>query len=315
MGDRGAAERAALWFEYLAEEIFQDKSQWSIAAGCVGTRTGLRGQKNRCDLDDFVRHLWQPSAGNDKLPDKKEYVWNNFDVSKADEADQEKVAEAIDDVRKRGKEKMSPERDAAGNVVKGPDGKPKMVGTGKFQLGGKVGKFTNLLNTMNINGQDNYFDCMKKIGEPIAKVKEALEGEKDDKIKKKIQGHVDMAQAATDRVIYLREMEMGKNMINGGKGAKGEPRPSLKDYFENQEIKTKKITSGYKDLQYEWPDKEETCKDANVQKHFGSKEKAEAAWDKAMADLTKADDDGAHQKAANALKESRSKMTPKPPCA
>ncbi|KAH8892723.1 hypothetical protein GQ53DRAFT_822240 [Thozetella sp. PMI_491] len=77
--ERGAAERYAYFLSYVAEEVFTDSSKWTIAKGCVGTRTGMRGQKNRCDLIDFCNHLWAETTdekGNkDKYVAKDKQVW------------------------------------------------------------------------------------------------------------------------------------------------------------------------------------------------------------------------------------------------
>lgn len=49
-----------MWFaDYIAEEVFnEDGHTYKTAPGCVGTRTGLRGQKNRCSLVEFLDHVW-----------------------------------------------------------------------------------------------------------------------------------------------------------------------------------------------------------------------------------------------------------------
>ncbi|RYP87129.1 hypothetical protein DL769_000588 [Monosporascus sp. CRB-8-3] len=67
-GERGAAERALYWSTYVSEEIFENAADREIAAGCVGSRTGLRGQRNRCDLLEFLDYIWAPADGNDLRP-------------------------------------------------------------------------------------------------------------------------------------------------------------------------------------------------------------------------------------------------------
>ncbi|EMR63438.1 hypothetical protein UCREL1_9618 [Eutypa lata UCREL1] len=62
-GLTGATERATMYSIYLAEEIWTDTSQWSIAKGCKGTRKGVRGQDDRCNLAEFVDHLWESTEG------------------------------------------------------------------------------------------------------------------------------------------------------------------------------------------------------------------------------------------------------------
>lgn len=56
---------------YLAEEIWTDSSNWAMAKGCVGSRTGIRGQVGRCNLAEFVDHLWETTDGALKDKDGK----------------------------------------------------------------------------------------------------------------------------------------------------------------------------------------------------------------------------------------------------
>ncbi|KAL3439790.1 hypothetical protein BJX65DRAFT_315411 [Aspergillus insuetus] len=64
---RGGPERALFYSVYIMEELgYTDTSQMTIAADCVGTRMGLRGQPNRCRLNEFLDHIWMPEPNNDK---------------------------------------------------------------------------------------------------------------------------------------------------------------------------------------------------------------------------------------------------------
>ncbi|KAK3945005.1 hypothetical protein QBC46DRAFT_336852 [Diplogelasinospora grovesii] len=78
-GSRGGAERAAYFITYLMEEIYTDSSKFTIAAGCVGSRTGLGGQKGRCSLLELCDYLWidrqDPETGA-KLGDTKPVLEN-----------------------------------------------------------------------------------------------------------------------------------------------------------------------------------------------------------------------------------------------
>ena len=87
----------------------------------------------------------------------------------------------------------------------------------------------------------------------------------------------------------------------------------LSDMFENQPVKSSTRT-GPGGMQYPWPDKDLTCKDPAVVKHFVTEEKAREKYDDAMKALNKADDDGAHQKAVDAVRKGKSGMATKPGC-
>ncbi|KAH7024681.1 uncharacterized protein B0I36DRAFT_416181 [Microdochium trichocladiopsis] len=56
-GPRGSAERSIFFADYMAEEIFTNAADRRIATGCQGTRTGLRGQRGRCNLIEFLHHI------------------------------------------------------------------------------------------------------------------------------------------------------------------------------------------------------------------------------------------------------------------
>ncbi|KAJ5185310.1 hypothetical protein N7491_006819 [Penicillium cf. griseofulvum] len=88
-GIRGASERAFYFSTYVSEEIFTDASKRTVATGCVGTRTGLRNQPNRCTFMEFCDHLWHETEINanthemDKRPDiTKTYMGNVIDKNK-----------------------------------------------------------------------------------------------------------------------------------------------------------------------------------------------------------------------------------------
>ncbi|KAL8285041.1 hypothetical protein RB597_002226 [Gaeumannomyces tritici] len=85
-GPRGAAERAFYYSVYLMEEIrgFQGLGgEYRLASGCVRTRVGLAGQLKRCNLAEFLDHIWRATptktaAGTavlDTKPDMSKIQW------------------------------------------------------------------------------------------------------------------------------------------------------------------------------------------------------------------------------------------------
>ncbi|KAH8893932.1 hypothetical protein GQ53DRAFT_821806 [Thozetella sp. PMI_491] len=76
-GKRGAAERAMFFMVYLQQEVFLDASQRTVASGCTGTRTGIRGQTGRCTLAEFVDFIWKMDPDNPQIahPDKTLIQW------------------------------------------------------------------------------------------------------------------------------------------------------------------------------------------------------------------------------------------------
>lgn len=58
---------------YLSEEIYTSSDKFTVAKDCVGSRKGIRGQENRCDLADFCDHLFERflKPTGEKGPDGK----------------------------------------------------------------------------------------------------------------------------------------------------------------------------------------------------------------------------------------------------
>ncbi|KAL2850301.1 hypothetical protein BJY01DRAFT_245473 [Aspergillus pseudoustus] len=85
-GERGAAERAYIFSLYIQEEIYDDpRTQGAIASGCVGTRTGVLGQLNRCTFRELCEYLWAPSFPGQERPDITRAVWQPFTMEIADQ--------------------------------------------------------------------------------------------------------------------------------------------------------------------------------------------------------------------------------------
>ncbi|KAL2860832.1 ankyrin repeat domain-containing protein [Aspergillus lucknowensis] len=79
-GIRGSAERI-----YMQEEIFTDPAKdGGIATGCVGSRTGLRGQKQRCTLRELCEYIWAPTGDYNTKPDPSKMLWPTWNDARAD---------------------------------------------------------------------------------------------------------------------------------------------------------------------------------------------------------------------------------------
>lgn len=65
---------------YLLEEVYDQPSDMRIATGCSGTRTGIRGQPNRCDIAEFCDHLFEPFEKPTGQVDANGDAIKNFDV-------------------------------------------------------------------------------------------------------------------------------------------------------------------------------------------------------------------------------------------
>ncbi|KAL6230235.1 hypothetical protein BDW75DRAFT_248859 [Aspergillus navahoensis] len=112
-GIRGSAERAFIFTIYMQEEIYDDPAkEGGIASGCVGSRTGLRGQKSRCTLRELCEHIWAPTNEHNTKPDRTKMEWPTWNAAKAEEVWNKKeitVAEAmtlvLEDVNEKGTEK------------------------------------------------------------------------------------------------------------------------------------------------------------------------------------------------------------------
>lgn len=335
MGDRGASERyanifvtinkltdhnlrAMLWSEYLAEEIFTDKDDWTIAKECTGTRTGLRGQTNRCSFVEFLEHLWTPTEnsvnGNvldPHMPDKTKYLWD-IDLDKVETMNQEKIAKGIENIYERGQREKKPKLDADGNIIFKPpnaQGKkyPELVETDNFKRGPKLKPgFTGWLNVANLNGGSDFFSSIKEAGKAIANVKGEIDSLDNEEDKKKFQFHIENAENAADRTIDLRYLEMGQVILD--------PKKGLQKHLGITVLEQDPKPKGPYGTKYRWPDKDKTCSSEAAKIKFGSEEDARTAYDEAWDDLSAADGDGQHQKAVDALQGAKNNMVPAGSC-
>ncbi|KAI9700938.1 MAG: hypothetical protein M1820_006583 [Bogoriella megaspora] len=74
-GTRGAQERVLYYYAYLAEELLG--GTYTVAPGCVGRRPG-----GRCNLNEFLEHIWYPyedGTRKDDTPPKKISVFKKND--------------------------------------------------------------------------------------------------------------------------------------------------------------------------------------------------------------------------------------------
>jgi hypothetical protein len=72
---------AFFYSAYIMEELGypKDTGRMTIATGCVGTRTGLREQPNRCLFSEFIDYLWSREnvPHPQSKPDPKLVLWGN----------------------------------------------------------------------------------------------------------------------------------------------------------------------------------------------------------------------------------------------
>lgn len=76
---RGAAERALYYSVYVLEDIHFNKQAydgWKIAPDCEGSRKGM-WQKGRCNLAQFLDHIWKETNPGEPRPDADKIKWGN----------------------------------------------------------------------------------------------------------------------------------------------------------------------------------------------------------------------------------------------
>jgi hypothetical protein len=79
-------DRAFIFSIYMQEEIFDDPGKdGGIATGCVGSRTGLRGQPNRCTLRELCEYIWAPTNQHNTKPDPAKMSWPSWSAAAADD--------------------------------------------------------------------------------------------------------------------------------------------------------------------------------------------------------------------------------------
>lgn len=154
---------------YLSEEIFDDsaKDLRGIATGCVGTRTGIRGQAKRCNIMEFCQYLWTETEATMSKPDPNDPTGKkriNFKaVDEMPEVPKSFTAKRLDPASNDLKQFT----DTIGSVkqkVKNPtDPKPPKTFTGNLKVANVV------------DGVSSYYDVMKAAAKRAAVAVEAFE--------------------------------------------------------------------------------------------------------------------------------------------
>ncbi|RJE19097.1 hypothetical protein PHISCL_08565 [Aspergillus sclerotialis] len=280
---RGAAERVWYFTTYLAEEIYMDGNDRSIATGCVGTRTGLRGQANRCTLKELCEHLWAPTDG-DTEPDKTATKWQGpaTDLSKFDA---QRGVNAVKSVTTR---QEVWDKKAGKYVMKNVALNPGYTG------------FTNIGNL--VSGATDYYTVNSKVGEYALKAREEYEKVKDSLTsgeKKAFAKWNSENKVAINQVIGLRQKEIAKNVIL----------EMAKPTYFGRPLKTKtnKTWENNPDIKsFEEADREETIK--AYASEFGGEDKAATAYDDAFKKLSDTPSAELHAKAINDFKNAKKIM-------
>lgn len=160
--DANLQYRAYFYSVYIMEEAaFEDTAQMTIATGCVGERTGLRGQLNRCLFSEFVDFLWAPEKGKtaSTKPNPAWVIWGNAEKKDLSNEDLSKItAEKL-----KGWIQMV-------NYQNVPD-----PTTGKITKQNLPGAgYTGYMNTKKmIPSAVDYYDGLKKAGIAAWRAKEA----------------------------------------------------------------------------------------------------------------------------------------------
>lgn len=176
----------------MAEEVYLDKDDRFIATGCEGTREGLRGQPNRCNLKELCEHLWAETAGDPK-PDPDNTKWQKVatDLSKFDVT---KGVGAITSVS-----------------WKGQTGKAARLNPGYTG-------FTNVGNL--VAGATDYYKVNSDVGEYALRAKQEYERIMNDPEsgltkgqKKALEKWNSQNKVAVDQVIGLRQKKIAENVL------------------------------------------------------------------------------------------------------
>ncbi|KXJ87031.1 hypothetical protein Micbo1qcDRAFT_179282 [Microdochium bolleyi] len=189
---RGAAERAMLFYLYVLEEVWTESSEWNIATGCTGTRTGTRGQQNRCDFLEFCDHLWTPTPGN--VVNSGNQPAKDANGNLFAEQDASKLAQII----------MQASR---GSTTRGPVYQPSPPGetwyrpkpsyTGFLAVGNVLDGYTDYYDTMRWSGGNHYL-ANKKLEELLKQRPPVLKGPEERAIKRALAGASNAAKYVLD---------------------------------------------------------------------------------------------------------------------
>lgn len=182
-----------------------NKYQFTVASGCQGTRTGLRGQPNRCTLKELCEHLWMQSSwevaqlGEDGKPLKDS---NNkiITVEKSDtRPDPDKTGWTANAKEPNGLLKLDVNKmmQAILNVMD-PSINKKLA---------QKGYYGNLNVANAIKGATDYYATMADFGRNTWKFREEalkVESELTPAVKKRFTTWYDYADTAAKVVVDLR---------------------------------------------------------------------------------------------------------------
>jgi hypothetical protein len=137
---------------YLQEEAYgSDTSKMQVAPGCVGTRQGLRGQANRCHIDEFVDYIWKERVPGETKPTN--VIWP-ANARNLQSLDAEKITRMVN------------------QQLKVPDpagGNPKPLKGSGYTGGQDVKKL------VPNPGTDTYFSSLEKMGKFMKDAREFFE--------------------------------------------------------------------------------------------------------------------------------------------
>lgn len=260
-----------------------DAKDRSVATGCVGSRTGLRGQENRCTLKELCEHLWAPTKG-DTEPDKTATKWQApaTDLSKFD------AKRGVNAVKSVTTPQSVWDKKAEKYVTKNVALSPGYTG------------FTNVGNL--VNGATDYYTVNSKVGEYALKARHEYENIKDSLAngeKKAFAKWNSENQVAINQVIGLREKEIAKNVIL----------EMAKPKYFGKPLKTKLNTTWQSNpdiKSFPEADREETIK--AYASDFEGEDKAATAYDRAFNQLSETSEAKLHAKAINDFKNAKQIM-------
>jgi hypothetical protein len=300
-----------LYYVYVSEEIFEKKADWTIAVGCSGSRTGLRGQANRCTLGQFLDHLWEKSplmdsqnqpvvdsSGNpvyDKQPDPSKIKWPAYaaDNEGSIKFDPKQGMSAINSASTV---EYLLNADGSRVTTKGNKDATKRVKLPPLGYTGHI----NPGNAMT--GQTDYYHMMNNVGPTYDRSRAEFSRIKDMKgsdnkpilsnsALKQFPKVGQLTEDAAQALVELRQEDGGRFLL--------EPKKGLASVLGIKIIpETQKSQSSYVD-DYKVPSKDATCLTKEAHDKFGSVDNARAAYDSAMTQMD-VNDGGKHAAALRA---------------
>lgn len=296
---------------YLAEEIWTDESMWSIAKGCKGSRTGIRGQAGRCNLAEFVDHLWESTEGvvrksdgstmraMDEKPDmndpavKKQWTAKALSIQAAD-LDLFKASQAIFRVKVPGI----------------PDKTPATGYTGNIKAGNALDGYSDYYKLMEDIG-----GYQKKADDEVKRVMAADDAETDKKKKVLTNGqrnsfnHWSKQAGWGPSVIYemrvkdTAKWQLMKDGLQKFFGHEIVTGTHSYEAYTDEELRKKLIKEV---SQFKEPDREATVQKWKAQ--FANEADAYAAYDQALKDYFASDEGAAHLRAIDSIGRSKASV-------